>query len=122
MTTPLRRAVRTCLLSLPYEENKHKAGTKQTAKLHSPTPTHLTWVLVFMVGQVRYEVWPQPRELLEASCDLGSPLPQLQADFPQLDFSHLPPVWWCVQHSSTAHAPMRGTAREGVTGDGLCRH
>lgn len=47
---------------------------------------------------IKYEVWAEPRELLEASCDMGDRMPaEMSKEFsPTLDFGHLPPVWWCV--------------------------
>lgn len=46
----------------------------------------------------KYEVWPEPRELLEASCDMGGRSSgEMTEEFgPHLDFGHLPAVWWCV--------------------------
>lgn len=48
--------------------------------------------------RVKCEVWAEPRELLEASCDMGDrPPAEMSNEFgPALDFGHLPPVWWCV--------------------------
>jgi hypothetical protein len=34
------------------------------------------------------------RERVESSCDVGRVPPELQADFPMLDFDHLPHEWW----------------------------
>ena len=53
------------------------------------------WPLGMIDGwQIKYEVWPEPRELLEASCDLGSDPETLRTSFPTLSFDHLPAVWW----------------------------
>jgi len=35
-----------------------------------------------------------PHELLTHSCDVGRPATELAAEFPELDFSHLPEIWW----------------------------
>jgi hypothetical protein len=40
------------------------------------------------------QVWPETRETLEASCDIGSTPDRLKQDFPDLDFDHLSQVWW----------------------------
>lgn len=70
LTSPLTRAVRTCLLALPPE---YKNGKSR-----------------------RYQVTPLMAEHLEASCDIGRPPAELAAAFPQLDFEGLPDVWWYV--------------------------
>ena len=37
---------------------------------------------------------PLLRERVENSCDIGRAPADLAAEFPALDFAHLPPVWW----------------------------
>ena len=39
-------------------------------------------------------VVPLLRERVENSCDVGRSPAELAADFPALDFAHLPPIWW----------------------------
>ncbi|HEY5863390.1 MAG TPA: histidine phosphatase family protein [Casimicrobiaceae bacterium] len=39
-------------------------------------------------------VVPLLRERVENSCDVGRAPAELAAEFPGLDFAHLPPVWW----------------------------
>ncbi|PTX55971.1 broad specificity phosphatase PhoE [Litoreibacter ponti] len=39
-------------------------------------------------------VHPETREHLAHSCDVGVPPAQLQATFPDMEFDHLPEVWW----------------------------
>eukprot|EP00747_Dinoflagellata_sp_TGD_P185273 gnl/TRDRNA2_/TRDRNA2_41727_c0_seq1.p1 gnl/TRDRNA2_/TRDRNA2_41727_c0~~gnl/TRDRNA2_/TRDRNA2_41727_c0_seq1.p1 ORF type:complete len:349 (-),score=73.42 gnl/TRDRNA2_/TRDRNA2_41727_c0_seq1:94-1104(-) len=71
MTSPLSRAMRTCLLALPLT-----AGG--------------------LSSRCRYEVTPLIAEHLEASCDLGRSPKDLAKDFPELDFGALDEVWWYV--------------------------
>lgn len=87
LTSPLSRAVQTCLLALPTGR-----GT-------------------------RYEVSPLLAEHLEASCDLGRPPAELAADFPQLDFGGLAEVWWYVPEEERAGAtPARSRELFAVDG------
>lgn len=67
-----------------------------TVPQQPPTSTHIT--TQYNKQAINYEVWTEPQELLEASCDMGDRLPaEMSAEFgPALDFGHLPPVWWCV--------------------------
>lgn len=44
--------------------------------------------------QVPFLVEAGHREWLEASCDMGRPKSMLAAEFPGLDFTHLPEIWW----------------------------
>jgi broad specificity phosphatase PhoE len=45
-------------------------------------------------GTHEINVMVEPRERLEHSCDVGSPPDALRAAFPDLDFDHIPEVWW----------------------------
>eukprot|EP00928_Gymnodinium_smaydae_P000716 TRINITY_DN10279_c0_g1_i1.p1 TRINITY_DN10279_c0_g1~~TRINITY_DN10279_c0_g1_i1.p1 ORF type:complete len:371 (-),score=84.24 TRINITY_DN10279_c0_g1_i1:400-1452(-) len=67
LTSPLTRAAQTCLLALP--------------------PSACS-------SGLRYEVCAGASEHLEASCDIGRSPAELKEDFPELDFSRLPDVWW----------------------------
>lgn len=42
----------------------------------------------------KFEVVPILRERLENSCDVGRAPAELSAEFPDVHFAHLPPVWW----------------------------
>lgn len=68
VTSPLTRAIQTCLLAVPSDE--------------------------FL--STRYEVWAEAAEHLEASCDIGSSPAQLEKHFKdsRMDFRHLPEIWW----------------------------
>lgn len=68
LTSPLSRALRTCLLAMPPQ-------------LHTSS---------------RYEVNAQLAEHLEASCDNGRSPVELRAEFPELSFDGLEEVWWYV--------------------------
>jgi len=83
LTSPLTRAARTCVLALP--------------------PGHR--------GAKRYMVTPLMSEHLEASCDIGRTPKELAAAFPELDFRHLPDVWWYVPEEH----------RQGITPEGSQR-
>lgn len=37
---------------------------------------------------------PLIREMAGYSCDVGTPVSRLQRDWPQLDFAHVPEIWW----------------------------
>merc|ERR1719375_1838853 len=66
VVSPLRRAVHTALLALPRPGDK-----------------------------VPWEIWPELREFLEASADLGSERSELSELFPGLPWETLPEgVWW----------------------------
>eukprot|EP00929_Paragymnodinium_shiwhaense_P034400 TRINITY_DN18727_c0_g1_i8.p1 TRINITY_DN18727_c0_g1~~TRINITY_DN18727_c0_g1_i8.p1 ORF type:complete len:159 (-),score=14.32 TRINITY_DN18727_c0_g1_i8:158-634(-) len=67
ITSPLTRAMQTCMMVLP------------------PTP---------QIGQLRYEICADLAEHMEASCDIGREPAKLLADFPELTFEDLADVWW----------------------------
>mmetsp|Transcript_61766 Transcript_61766/g.147351 ORF Transcript_61766/g.147351 Transcript_61766/m.147351 type:complete len:324 (-) Transcript_61766:1-972(-) len=69
VSSPLSRAMRTCLLAVP------------SGNSNSP---------------LRYEVTPLLSEKLEASCDVGRPPSELASEFPEFDLTRLPEVWWYV--------------------------
>jgi len=68
VSSPLTRAIQTCLLVLPG----------------------------VTAGARRVVACPLCAEHLEASCDIGRPASQLRFAFPQVDFSDLAEVWWYV--------------------------
>lgn len=45
-------------------------------------------------ADLAFEVEPLHREHVSNSCDIGRSPQELQADFPQLSFGHLPDPWW----------------------------
>jgi broad specificity phosphatase PhoE len=46
------------------------------------------------VSNPRFIVEALHRERVESSCDVGRPPSALRADYPTLEFDHLPEVWW----------------------------
>jgi broad specificity phosphatase PhoE len=86
VVSPLRRAVHTALLALP-----------------SPGK------------QVRWEIWPELREFLEASADLGSDRSELSVLFPSLPWQTLPEgVWWFEPDDDELAASAAKTPAERV--------
>jgi len=66
ITSPLTRAIRTCVLAMPPTQHDH----------------------------IPYVVWPESRETLEASCDIGSSVTELSKKYPALSFEQCPEIWW----------------------------
>lgn len=53
------------------------------------------------------EIVPQIRERKAYSCDIGSPPARLAANFPHLEFGHLPEQWWHEGMESEADVMTR---------------
>ena len=47
------------------------------------------------------------REHKAFSCDVGSPRSVIAAEFPELDFSHLPEIWWPPENESASTVRSR---------------
>jgi len=80
VTSPLDRAIQTCLLAFPRQDHPDAA----------------------------YEVWPEHVEHLEAACDIGSPKSVLEERWSDahLDFSALPAVWWYTPQTCGCEDPL----------------
>ncbi len=47
------------------------------------------------------EVHVGVREHKAYSCDVGSPTTEIAREWPHLDFSHIPEIWWPVENEAT---------------------
>lgn len=95
------------------ERGRDQVRHARAALLHHPVDlvlvSPLTRALETAVGLFRehpsappMHVVPLLRERVENSCDVGRPPAALAAEFPQLDFAHLPPVWWHAEGQADA--------------------
>ena len=55
---------------------------------------------------ITIEIHPAVREHKKYSCDVGTPKSRIAAEWPHLDFSHLPEIWW-PDHDETSPAVKR---------------
>jgi broad specificity phosphatase PhoE len=69
----------------------------------SPLTRAIETARIIFDGIVQITIDAGPAERLEHSCDLGRSPADLRAAFPDLDFAHLPDVWW-HQGAHSLHA------------------
>lgn len=63
----------------------------------SPLTRALETATILSKNEIEIDVWDCHRELLNYSCDIGSPPEKLKAKFPNLKFDHLQNTWWYEQ-------------------------
>ena len=56
------------------------------------------------------EIDPHVREHKAYSCDIGSPKSHIAAEWPHLDFNHLPEIWWPAQNETSPAVKARAQA------------
>eukprot|EP01122_Echinamoeba_exundans_P012888 TRINITY_DN5516_c0_g1_i1.p1 TRINITY_DN5516_c0_g1~~TRINITY_DN5516_c0_g1_i1.p1 ORF type:complete len:233 (-),score=39.99 TRINITY_DN5516_c0_g1_i1:59-712(-) len=108
-----------------FDAELSSAGHEQTVDLHkrvNETLAHAELVVIsplsraiqtFMAGfqslrqNIPIHVHPLCREKVENACDIGRPVSELKAAFPELSFEHLEPIWWYTESSDITEDNFR---------------